>query len=56
MRLLEDQKVPTRSGRPWNTPTVRDLLTNPRYAGWAVYQGGSPPTATATWCAGSGRR
>jgi DNA invertase Pin-like site-specific DNA recombinase len=39
VRLLEDQKVPTRSGRPWNTRTVRDMLTNPRYAGWAVYQG-----------------
>jgi site-specific DNA recombinase len=38
VRLLEDQKVPTRSGHPWNTRTVRDMLTNPRYAGWAVYQ------------------
>lgn len=23
----------------WSTHTVRDMLTNPRYAGWAVYQG-----------------
>ena len=38
-RLLQDQGVPTRSGRPWSTRTVRDMLTNPRYAGWAVYQG-----------------
>ncbi|MGO9157845.1 recombinase family protein [Mycobacterium sp.] len=38
-RMLEDKKVPTRSGRPWNTRTVRDMLTNARYAGWAVYQG-----------------
>ena len=38
VRLLDDQKVPTRSGRPWNTRTVRDMLTNCRYAGWAVYQ------------------
>ena len=39
VRMLEDKKVPTRSGRPCNTRTVRDMLTNPRYAGWAVYQG-----------------
>jgi len=32
--------VPTRSGRPWNTRTVRDILTNPRYAGRVKYQGG----------------
>lgn len=31
--------TPTRSGRPWHVRTVRDMLTNPRYAGWAVYQG-----------------
>jgi site-specific DNA recombinase len=30
--------VPTRSGRPWHVRTVRDMLTNPRYAGWAVYR------------------
>lgn len=30
--------VPTRKGGPWNTRTVRDMLTNPRYAGWVVYQ------------------
>jgi site-specific DNA recombinase len=38
-RLLQDQGVPTRSGRPWSTRTLRDMLTNPRYAGWVVYQG-----------------
>jgi DNA invertase Pin-like site-specific DNA recombinase len=38
VRLLEERNVPTRSGRPWNTRTVRDMLTNARYAGWAVYQ------------------
>ncbi len=26
-------------GRPWNTRTVRDMLSNVRYAGWAVYRG-----------------
>ncbi|UGT94852.1 recombinase family protein [Mycobacterium intracellulare] len=30
--------VPSRSGRPWNVRTVRDMLTNPRYAGWAIYR------------------
>lgn len=38
-KMLTDTNVPTRNGRPWNTRTVRDMLTNPRYAGWAVYQG-----------------
>jgi site-specific DNA recombinase len=41
-RLLQDKGVPTRSGRPWSTRTVRDMLTNPRYAGWALYQGVVP--------------
>lgn len=31
--------VPTRSGRPWNPSTVRTILTNPRYAGRAIYHG-----------------
>jgi hypothetical protein len=39
-RLLQDHGVPTRSCRPWSTRTVRDMLTNSRHAGWAVYQGG----------------
>jgi site-specific DNA recombinase len=38
-QMLTDTKVPTRNGRPWNTRTVRDMLTNSRYAGWAVYRG-----------------
>lgn len=37
-RLLQEKGVPTRSGRPWSTRTVRDMLTNPRYGGWVVYQ------------------
>ncbi len=37
-RLTADD-VPTRSGRPWNVRTVRDMLCNPRYAGWGIYQG-----------------
>lgn len=39
-RTLTEDGVPTRSGRPWNTRTVRDILTNPRYAGRVKYQGG----------------
>jgi site-specific DNA recombinase len=38
-RMLEDKGLPTRTGRPWNTRTVRDMLTNVRYAGWALYRG-----------------
>lgn len=38
-KMLTDTDVPTRNGRPWNARTVRDMLSNPRYAGWAVYQG-----------------
>lgn len=36
---LTAEGVPTRSGRPWNVRTVRDILTNCRYAGWAVHRG-----------------
>lgn len=38
-RILSDEGVTTRSGRPWNPSTVRTILTNPRYAGRAVYRG-----------------
>ncbi|MDQ4491120.1 recombinase family protein [Sinomonas sp. ASV486] len=34
-----EQGVPTRHGRPWNPSSIRTLLTNPRFAGRAVYQG-----------------
>ncbi|RIQ21257.1 recombinase family protein [Jiangella rhizosphaerae] len=36
---LTEAGVSTRSGGPWNPSTVRTTLTNPRYAGRAVYQG-----------------
>ncbi len=36
---LEELGVPTRSGRPWNPSSVRTVLTNPRYAGRAIYRG-----------------
>lgn len=32
-------QAPTRSGREWNPSSVRTMLTNPRYAGRAVYHG-----------------
>ncbi|HEV7980591.1 recombinase family protein [Amycolatopsis sp.] len=36
---LTEAKVATRHGRPWNPSSVRTILTNPRYAGHAIYQG-----------------
>lgn len=36
---LTEAGVPTRHGRPWHPSSVRTMLTNPRYAGRAVYQG-----------------
>ncbi|MEV7046600.1 recombinase family protein [Amycolatopsis sp. NPDC051061] len=36
---LTEAGVSTRHGRPWNPSSVRTILTNPRYAGHAVYQG-----------------
>lgn len=38
-RTLTDGGVVTRSGRAWNPSNIRTLLTNPRYAGRAIYQG-----------------
>ncbi|BCI54681.1 serine recombinase [Mycolicibacterium litorale] len=38
-RQLTDEGVHTRHGKAWNPSTVRDILTNPRYAGRAVYDG-----------------
>lgn len=34
---LNDVGVKTRHGRPWNFSSVRDILTNPRYAGRVYY-------------------
>jgi site-specific DNA recombinase len=36
---LTEERVPTRHGGPWNPSSVRTILTNPRYAGRAIYQG-----------------
>jgi DNA invertase Pin-like site-specific DNA recombinase len=38
-RTLTEAGITTRRGRPWNPSTIRTILTNPRYAGRAVYQG-----------------
>jgi len=38
-RGLESDGIQTRHGKPWNPSSVRTILTNPRYAGRAVYQG-----------------
>lgn len=38
-RDLTAAGITTRRGRPWNPSTIRGVLTNPRYAGRAVYQG-----------------
>lgn len=37
--MLDESGTPTRSGARWNPSTVRTMLTNPRYAGRAVYRG-----------------
>jgi DNA invertase Pin-like site-specific DNA recombinase len=38
---LAETAVPPRNGRSWNPSSVRTMLTNPRYAGRAVYRGAS---------------
>ena len=36
---LTERGIPTRHGKPWSSSSVRTTLTNPRYAGRAVYCG-----------------
>jgi site-specific DNA recombinase len=36
---LNDQEIPTVTGRPWITTTVKGMLTNPRYAGLRSHKG-----------------
>lgn len=36
-RHLNETGVPTRRGKPWDSSSVRDILTNPRYAGRVYY-------------------
>lgn len=47
---LTEEGIRTRHGRPWNPSSVRTMLTNPRYAGRAVYMG-RPLEKTGTWTA-----
>lgn len=44
---LRERGVPTVTGRPWNTATVKDLLVRPRTAGLMVNQG--QVVGTAPW-------
>ena len=37
-RTLTAEGLTSRSGSPWNPSTVRDVLTNPRYAGRSIYR------------------
>jgi site-specific DNA recombinase len=36
---LNDQQVPTVSGKPWVTTTLKGMITNPRYAGLRAHRG-----------------
>ncbi|BDE16054.1 MULTISPECIES: recombinase family protein [Mycobacterium] len=47
-RTLNDEAVTTRHGRPWNPSSVRTILSNPRYAGRAIYQG-RPTGEAGNW-------
>lgn len=38
-RWLDETGAPTRHGGKWDSSSVRTILTNPRYAGRAIYQG-----------------
>jgi site-specific DNA recombinase len=45
---LQDSGVPTRRGGKWSPSSVSTILTNPRYAGRAIYQG-KPTGGNGTW-------
>jgi site-specific DNA recombinase len=47
-QYLHDAGVPTRHGGQWSQKSVRNILTNPRYAGRAIYQG-QPTGKNGTW-------
>lgn len=47
-RTLTDEGIASRRGRPWNPSSIRTILTNPRYAGRAVYQG-KPTGELGNW-------
>lgn len=37
-KILEERQIPTRKGGKWTNSTVRDILTNEKYYGAAVFQ------------------
>jgi site-specific DNA recombinase len=39
VRYLTREGIPTRAGKPWTRQSIHAMLTNPRYAGRAIYQG-----------------
>lgn len=45
---LTELGAATRHGRPWNPSTIRTMLTNPRYAGYAIYRG-KPTGELGNW-------
>lgn len=47
MEWFTDQGVPTVDGGTWRTVTVRQMITNPRIAGWRVHNG--ERVARAAW-------
>ncbi|MDM2493480.1 recombinase family protein [Mycobacteroides abscessus] len=47
-RMLTEEGVTTRRGNAWNPSTIYGTLTNPRYAGRAVYQG-KPTGQLGNW-------
>ena len=38
-KMLDSQKVPTRSGKPWNATVMRHMVINPLYKGMRKYKG-----------------
>lgn len=47
-RTLTHEGVTARSGKPWNPSSIRETLTNPRYAGRAIYCG-EPTGKRGNW-------
>ncbi|MCA2356759.1 recombinase family protein [Mycobacterium intracellulare] len=47
-RTLTNEGVTARSGKPWNPSSIRETLTNPRYAGRAIYCG-QPTGKRGNW-------
>ncbi|WHU48673.1 recombinase family protein [Gordonia sp. L191] len=48
-KSLSEDGVSTRHGKPWNPSSIREILTNPRYAGRVVYCGEVVPGVKGAW-------